>query len=146
MVRRRRRANHASVNVNGTGYLTVRSCALDAAHLIAAVRYVELNPVRARLTERAEGWPWSSARAHLAGRDDGLVAVAPLRDAVGDSTAFLATLPRDAELEPLRRHERTGRLLGGGRFVAELERMLGRRLRPGKPGRRSKVRGEGSIA
>ena len=60
------------------------SCALDGSHLVAAVRYVELNPVRAWLAERAEDWPWSSARAHLAGRDDGLVAVAPLLDAVGD--------------------------------------------------------------
>lgn len=60
------------------------SCALDAEHLIAAARYVELNPVRAGLTEQAADWPWSSAKAHLAGRDDGLVAVAPLLEAVGD--------------------------------------------------------------
>ncbi|HEX6014653.1 MAG TPA: hypothetical protein VFY87_23250 [Geminicoccaceae bacterium] len=82
-------------------------------------------------------------RAHLAGRDDGLVAVAPLRDAVGDRAAFLAVPPRDGELETLRRHERTGRPLGGAGFVAELERTLGRRLRPGKPGRRRAGRGEG---
>jgi hypothetical protein len=33
------------------------------------VRYVALNPVRARLVERARDWPWSSVRAHLAGED-----------------------------------------------------------------------------
>ncbi|HKN28453.1 MAG TPA: hypothetical protein VJY34_11440 [Roseiarcus sp.] len=36
-----------------------------------------LNPVRARLVERAEDWRWSSGAAHLAGRDDDLVSVAP---------------------------------------------------------------------
>ena len=45
------------------------SCALGPAHLWAALRYVELNPVRAGRVERAEDWEWSSARAHLAGQD-----------------------------------------------------------------------------
>ena len=40
--------------------------AMDEAHLMAAARYVALNPVRARIVERAQDWPWSSARAHLA--------------------------------------------------------------------------------
>ena len=31
---------------------------------------------------RAEDWPWSGARAHLAGRDDGLAVAGPLLDAV----------------------------------------------------------------
>jgi putative transposase len=44
---------------------------------------VALNPVRARLVARAQDWAWSSARAHLAGRDDTLVPVAPLLDRVG---------------------------------------------------------------
>jgi REP-associated tyrosine transposase len=57
--------------------------ALDEAHLIAAARYVALNPVRARLVARAQDWEWSSARAHLSGRDDGLVRVAPLIERVG---------------------------------------------------------------
>ncbi len=41
------------------------SLAMDEAHLISAVRYVAINPVRARLAVRAEDWPWSSVRAHL---------------------------------------------------------------------------------
>jgi len=53
------------------------SVAMDEAHLMAAVRYVSLNPVRARLAVRARDWPWSNARGHLAGRDDGLVSVRP---------------------------------------------------------------------
>jgi hypothetical protein len=50
---------------------------------VAAARYVALNPVRARLVAHAQDWPWSSARVHLAGRDDGLVRVAPLIERVG---------------------------------------------------------------
>ncbi len=45
------------------------SCALDAAHLWAALRYVERNPVRAGLVARAEEFQWSSAAAHLGERD-----------------------------------------------------------------------------
>jgi putative transposase len=40
------------------------SCVLDEAHAWAALRYVERNPVRARMVERAEDYRWSSARAH----------------------------------------------------------------------------------
>src|SRR4051794_15803990 len=53
-----------------TGYLwqgRFASYPMDEAHLMAAVRYVELNPVKAKLVRRAEDWPWSSARAHVAG-------------------------------------------------------------------------------
>jgi hypothetical protein len=56
------------------------SVALDEEHLMNAARYVALNPVRARLVQRAEDWPHSSVRAHLVGRDDGLVSVRPLLD------------------------------------------------------------------
>src|ERR1017187_10321849 len=54
------------------------SFVMDEPYLLAAARYVELNPVRAKLVDRARQWRWSSARAHLAGRDDRLVTVAPL--------------------------------------------------------------------
>src|SRR6202007_1096038 len=45
------------------------SVVMDEAHLAAAVRYVSLNPVRARLAARAPDWRWSRVRAHLYGRD-----------------------------------------------------------------------------
>ncbi len=64
------------------------SFVMDEPHLLAAVRYVELNPVRAGLVADAEDWPWSSARAHLSGRDNRLVKVTPLLAMVGDWKAF----------------------------------------------------------
>ena len=102
-----------------------------------------MNPVRARLVARAEDWPWNNAWAHLAGADDDLVTVAPLGEAIGDWSAFLAASPREEGLEALGRYERTGRALGDSGFVAALERTLGRRLRPGRPGQRPEERGEG---
>ncbi len=67
------------------------STAMDEAHLYAAIRYVDLNPVRAGLAAQASDWPWSSARAHIAGRDDGVVTVGPVIERVGD---FPPTSPR----------------------------------------------------
>ena len=66
------------------------SVAMDEAHLLTAVRYVALNPVRARLVARAEDWPWSSVRAHLAGEDDGVVRVAPVLERVGRFADLIA--------------------------------------------------------
>ena len=46
------------------------SCPLDEDHFWEALRYVELNPVRAGLVRNAWEWPWSSARAHVTGIDE----------------------------------------------------------------------------
>ena len=54
------------------------SFVLDEPHLQTAARYVELNPVRAGLINSPSRYPWSSAGAHVRGRDDALVKVAPL--------------------------------------------------------------------
>lgn len=35
------------------------------AYLVELVRYIHLNPVRARLVRRVEQWPWSSYRAYV---------------------------------------------------------------------------------
>src|SRR5271163_2576578 len=69
----RRYTNFINARGRWTGHLfqsRFASVTMDEAHLMAAVRYVSLNPVRACLVARAEDWPWSSARAHLAGVDD----------------------------------------------------------------------------
>lgn len=115
------------------------SFAMDEPHLLAAARYVELNPVRARLVKRAGDWPWSSARAHLAGRDDGVVAVAPLLALVPDWAAYLAGGLEPETIEAIRRHTQSGRPLGSGHFVERLEARLGRVLKPGKRGPKPKA-------
>ena len=57
---------------------------MDEEYLANAVRYVSLNPVRARLVKRAEDWAWSSVRAHFANGDDGVVTVKPVLDRFPD--------------------------------------------------------------
>ena len=112
---------------------------MDRPHLLAAARYIELNPVRARLRRRPETHPWSSAKAHLAGRDDELVTVAPLLALAPDWRGFLAGGLDEAEAETLRLHERTGRPLGAKRFIGRLEKRLGRVLARRKPGPKPKA-------
>ncbi|HUX00707.1 MAG TPA: transposase [Phycisphaerae bacterium] len=114
------------------------SFVMDELYLRAAVRYIERNPVRARLVERAWDWPWSSAAAHLAGRDDGLVTVEPMRAMIRDWRAYLSN-PEDEQTGlSLRRHESTGRPMGDDSFIARLESALQRVLRRQKPGPKPK--------
>ena len=110
------------------------SCPMDEAHVFAAARYIELNPVRARLVARAQEWPWSSARAHLTGLNDGLTEIGALGIPPVEWPGFLAEGLDDTALEAIRRGERTGRPLGGTDFVARLEAETGRTLSPRKRG------------
>ena len=111
---------------------------MDETYLLTAARYVEMNPVRVHLTTDAISWPWSSARAHLAGEDDQLATVAPLLDIAGDWSLFLSGAAEDEQMKYIRRHERTGRPLGTDGFVERLELTLERTLKRGKPGPKGK--------
>lgn len=110
---------------------------MDEAHLLMAVRYVELNPVRAGLTRRASEWRWSSVRAHLEGRDDVLVRAGPMRELVPDWGAYLREGLDDKAIDTIRLHERTGRPLGNAKFIESLEEKLGRKLKPARRGRKA---------
>jgi putative transposase len=110
------------------------STAMDERHLIAAARYVPMNPVRAGLVARAEDWPWSSARAHLAGQDDAVVAVAPLLERIGDFADFLETREDEAAVMAIRRSRSTGRPVGAADWIEALEAQTGRRLAPARRG------------
>ena len=113
--------------------------AMDEAHLAAAVRYVSLNPVRARLVAQARDWPWSSVAAHLAGRDDTLVTVAPVLERYGAFADFLGD-PADDEAawKALRMSETSGRPLGSDTWLEALEARTGRTLKPRKRGPKPK--------
>ena len=115
------------------------SYVLDEHYLLAAVRYVEMNPVKARLVRRPRQYRWSSAAAHLKGRDDALVRVAPLLELVGDWGKFLSEPIAPEAAAQLQAHERTGRPLGHEGFLIKLEKRLQRVLRPRRPGRKPKA-------
>lgn len=110
--------------------------AMDEAHLAAAMRYVHLNPVRARLVTRAQEWPWSSARALLRGKDDGVTARRAVREVFPDVARLLRDVPDDEDemVARLRAAESIGRPIGSDRFVAKLEKLTGRVLKPAKRG------------
>jgi putative transposase len=107
---------------------------MDETYLLAAARYVEMNPITAGLATDAASWPWSSARAHLAATDDDLVKVSPLLELAGDWRLFLMGAGEEEQINAIRKHERTGRPLGSENFVERLEVALERQLKRGKPG------------
>jgi putative transposase len=110
------------------------SFVMDEPYLLAAARYVELNPVRAGLAVAPSDYRWSSARAHLKGKDDCLVKVSPLLKIAGNWRRLLTSMATEEEIKQFREHERTGRVLGDEDFQKRLEKNLGRVLRRQKPG------------
>ncbi|MFL6844059.1 MAG: transposase [Allosphingosinicella sp.] len=109
---------------------------MDEEWLVACARYVELNPVRARLARRPEQWRWSSARAHL-----GLAAADRLTDMesplgrVGDWPSLISVDLDRPRLETIRERERTGHALGSAAFVERVAALLGRPAGPRPRGR-----------
>jgi len=110
--------------------------AMDEAHLAAALRYVSLNPVRARMVARAQDWRWSSTRAHLRGKDDGVTAREAVKQIFPDVAGLLSRTPENEDdlFDRLRAAESIGRPIGSDRFLARIEKLTGRVLKPGKRG------------
>jgi len=118
------------------------SAVLDEPHFWSAIRYVERNPVRAGLVDRAQEYPWSSAREHCGLAHDGLLS--PLAP-----PEWLVNLPQaeiqrrwaewlqdedEQETATIRRNTLTGRPCGPASFVQTLEGILSRVLHPQKRG------------
>ena len=136
----RRYAGHIHARLGRSGHFwqgRFGCVAMDEEHFGAALRYVALNPVRARLVERAADWPWSSAPVHL-GRipADSLTAMEPVLSRYPDFAAILAAGEDEATSTRLRRAEQIGRPLGGRDFLDRLERESGRALAPARRGRK----------
>ena len=120
-----------------TGHLwqeRYHSFVMDESHLLATVRYTELNPVRARLCGRAEDWLWSSVHAHLSRTDDAVVSVAPMLQRVSDWARYLSEDSNESELERIRSHGRSGRPAGDDCFIDQLQLLTGKELIRRKPG------------
>ena len=125
------------------------SCPLGPTHLVAALAYVDLNPVRAGLVGKAPHYPWSSAVAHAVGADSaGLLAEWEWNE-LGLTEDWEARLRveaagvRDGELRRATYH---GLPFGDARFVEEMEARWGRKLRPQKPGPKPTARSAASGA
>ena len=109
------------------------SSPLDEHHMWAAIRYVELNPVRARMVRKAEHYRWSSAASHCGLVDGGVLSGAAqwekLHEQVENWSAWLAEGDDPLELARVRRNTNKGLPCGSDRFIHNLEKMIGRTLR-----------------
>lgn len=106
--------------------------ALDERYFWTAVRYVELNPVRAGMVDRAENYTWSSARSHCGLREDPVLSQRPCWltqfRGIGEWSAWLAQ-GEDAQLRSeLRKHISKDLPCGSPEFIAQLEAKSGRVL------------------
>jgi len=145
----RRYTRHINFRYGWRGHLwqgRFFSCPMDEKHLLAAARYIELNPLRAGLVTKPWMYPWSSAAAHVNGLDNRLVRVAPLLEMIGDWRRFLSEEVSQAEVENIHLHERTGRPLGGDQFTRRLEQELKRFLGPRSRGPKPRSPGDAIIS
>jgi putative transposase len=116
---------------------TILLLPLGTPHLWAALRYAELNPVRAGMVARGESYPWSSAAAPWgAAEPDAIVDMNTWQQHRSHTSwrECLATQTSEAEHIAIRQCARTGRPLGTPEFIAALEERMRRKLAPKKGG------------
>jgi putative transposase len=104
------------------------SSPLDSNYFLNAVRYVELNPVRAGLVEKAEDYEWSSAAAHCGRRHDNLLAPAassPVLAGIRNWSGWLGDGLSAESVETIRHHGSRNLPCGSSDFVAALEQATG---------------------
>jgi putative transposase len=121
------------------------SSPLDAQYFLNAVRYVELNPVRAGIVAVAENYAWSSAASHCGLRRDPLLESSPLNPllaGIANWSRWLVEGVADGVVTVLRRHAGQNLPCGSPEFVAELERAAGRELRYRPRGREAETNGD----
>ncbi|MFD2497938.1 transposase [Rhizorhabdus histidinilytica] len=148
----RRYTRHVNFREGWRGYLfqgRFASYPMDDPHLVAAVRYVERNPVAAGLVAQAEDWRWSSARSRIAGKrmpDDPLTDIEALGAHIPNWRAMLrygaeagaVDVKGEALAEAIEARLRTGRPLAAEEWIARQERATGRQLSPAKRGPKPK--------
>jgi len=139
----RRYTSHVNKREGWTGHLwqgRFASFVMDEEHVLATARYIERNPVRARMVGTPSDYRWSSVHAHLERRDDILANAEPLLTMMPDWQSFI-TDDDTTIADALRLHSRTGRPLGSTSFLKRLEMTLGRPFLPQKRGPKTKRKG-----
>jgi putative transposase len=117
--------------------------ATDEAYVLACYRYIEMNPVRARMVATPAAYSWSSHRMNASGAPGGMLVAHERYLALGADGAARARTYRalfqeataDEELAAIRTATNGNYVLGSERFRAQIEAMLGRRVTPRSPGR-----------
>ncbi len=124
----------------------------DSAYLMRCYRYIELNPVRARMVSDPADYRWSSYRVNALGIQSVLCTPHEIYRGLGQGaerlTAYRALFAAQVDDEPIaeiREATRRGHALGDERFVREMEARTGTRLRAGKPGPKAKGESDDCI-
>lgn len=117
------------------------SCVLDERHLYAGIRYVENNPVRARIVERAEEYKWSSAKSRVKKKTDPVLSEGcHIVEEIKDWASYLREKVESSLVANIRQNTKTGRPCGDDGFMQRMEGLLDRRLIAlpwGRPRRRN---------
>lgn len=107
------------------------SCCLDEAHFILAARYVERNPVRAKIVRRAWEYEWSSALKHTANTKS-IINLAELSEIIDMSgfcwEDYLQEREDRQKNNEIRKHTILGRPLGANGFIKKLAKKTGKEL------------------
>jgi len=130
-----RRRNASGHLWQGRFYSTI----LDEAHVYAAVRYVENNPVRTGMVKKAEDYRWSSAREHIDAAPEVVSGNCFLQQEIRNWRKFLSAREDTAMAQEIRKSSMTGRPCGDESFIKKLEKRFGRRLKALPRGRPKKA-------
>jgi putative transposase len=116
-----------------------RACLIDSdRYLLACMRYIELNPVRAGMAAAPAAFRWSSHRANTLGEADPLVTPHPILRDLGANgperraayrALFHEPTPDDV-LDAVRTATQHGWPLGSDAFAATVARSTGASARP----------------
>ena len=117
------------------------SCPMDNQHLLKAMRYIETNPLRAKMVRKPWLYPYSSAAAHVENTDPtGLLDMKwwLAKSKQFDWKAILQKEMDKQEVDSIRLATTRGRPLATDSFLSKIEKIAGRRLRPLPVGRPKK--------
>jgi putative transposase len=116
------------------------SCPLDVEHLYEAIRYVELNPIRAHLVNRLDSYDWSSLKFHLKGK--GLHPVDSISKylQIDDWRAYLKEKVREDILSMVKERTKANRPAGSSSFISKLESISGKKVNLTPKGRPKKIK------
>ncbi len=137
----RRYTRMVNFRENWRGYLwqgRFKSYPLSEFHLYAALRYIERNPVRAKIVKNAWDYRWSSAKAHVFKQRDPLLEDNFLVSEINDWEAYLSEEDKQEAVNLFKKHANSGRPLGDNKFIGMIEGLTGRILHKQKPGPKKK--------
>jgi putative transposase len=140
-------SQYVNRNYGRTGSLwegRFRSCIVQSEnYALSCYRYIELNPVRAGMTDDPAGYRWSSYRANAADErsdlitphDEYLCLGADRSQRRAAYRALFGSLGESTQFEAIRGATQGNYVVGDKPFIAQMAAALGRRVQPGKAGR-----------